>query len=221
MSAALYGSCAINKQKLNNTFEFKNDESGKYGTVDWGFGPESFTWSLDEQGIAYVEYGSGTEQDKYTFTDVLRNDDGTVQSAQMMIFVDENMDNIYDTEEGPYTFTYTGPIISPVTTTQLNDQSFTLNHNDGSSPFAFSSLGTGSVDWGFGEETFTWSIDTEGRVLVVYDSGNEQDRYTFISIEEDGNSNIVSAEVILEVDHDLDDIYDETEGPFEFVNNTQ
>ena len=69
--------------------------------------------------------------------------------------------------------------------------------------FIFSANNTGTVDFGFGLEDFTWSVDGQGRLLVDLGGGGLPDRYTLTS------GTIKSGTFSAEVDDDSNGVYEE------------
>ena len=69
--------------------------------------------------------------------------------------------------------------------------------------FIFNADNTGTVDFGFGgPESFSWSVDTQGRLLVDLGEGGLPDRYTLTS------GTIKSGVFSAEVDDDSDGVYE-------------
>ena len=90
--------------------------------------------------------------------------------------------------------------------------SYTVSFPDGDAPYIFNEDLTGSVSFPCEncDETFTWSVDDEGRLLLILtggdsNSGLEGDRYTLISGSETNGQ--------VQLDRDLDN-----DGTFEMID---
>lgn len=202
------GSFTLYNKELDTQHQFSFNDSTT-GTVDWGDGAESFVYQFDSEGRLVLTYDSGNEIDRYTFSDVVKDDTNTILSAYVVIEVDDlnGSDGVFDTIEGPYALA-----------SNLADVSFSADEVVGSYSmhaegtiytWTFDQAGTGSTTWG--NVTFVWSLDSEGGLVIDYDTETYIDRFSLEAATYDAMGNFVDGWVELEIDNDANGTYEEVD----------
>lgn len=174
-------------------------DSDYSGTIDWGFGDEAFDWQITDDGRVQIAYVDSDETDRWYFNHINYNDSG-YDFARIGIEVDETSDGIYDSHSSQRYYIYQSGSAYVGHADVVGSHSF-VNPNDSQSyEIIFNDDFTGSVTWDNGPESFTWSFDSEGRVIVDYDDVNnsEIDRWTWNSTQRHG-ATYHSGTVVLEV----------------------
>jgi len=182
------------------------------GNLDWGFGNETFTWSLDGEGRVLVDYDAGGENDRWTWYDTIFGSNG-FESGNIGVEVDENDDGVFDSH------TKSRYHSSKLTTNLVSAHDIVGSHtlvdpNDGNNyTLLLNADMTGTINWDGPDETFTWSLDSEGRLLVDYDdAGNtEIDRWTWTEVTRNSSGLYLSGTVNLEVSNAGDGNFDTLE----------
>jgi hypothetical protein len=177
------------------------------GTIDWGFGEEGFTWSVDN-GQVLIFYDNTSENDRWTWYNVGFNAQFIVGSIG--IEVDEDGDGVYDVHSERLINIDQSSTHYVVANDLVGSHTFTDPNDNLQYTISFFSDNSGQADWGNGIETFVWSFDEIGRVIVDYDDAGttEIDRWTWSSAERDASGNYLSGIVSLEISSLGDGNYD-------------
>ncbi|MBU2881466.1 hypothetical protein KO525_09055 [Psychrosphaera sp. B3R10] len=187
---------------------FETDHSG---VIDWGFGEELFYWSITDEGRVIVDYDASNEVERWYWRTFFEQEYGYSEGI-VGIEVDFNNDGIYE-KHLEQRFSASKSTLAYVGLTDVAGRHTFTNPSDNTEQeIVFNEDGTGVVTWDVNPETFTWSFDAEGRVVVVYDDINtiETDRWTWHYT--DRNDQVYfSGSVTLEVSEYGDGNYNLTE----------
>lgn len=189
-------------------------ETDRTGVIDWGFGDEYFYWTITESGRVLIDYDASSEVDRWYWR-YIDFDEYGYSYGLIGIEVDFNNDGVYE-KHSEKRFVASKPNNAYVGKVDIAGTHFFVDPNDNTErQISFNHDGTGIVTWDVNPETFTWTFDAEGRVVVVYDDSNtiETDRWTWNYTNR--NEHVyLSGSVTLEVSELGDGNYNLTEFSF-------